>query len=109
VDDPVLADLAQKQRYELDYDRRLEIARQVHTLPGDHTYSSPAVSPSDEHTPPMAAQLGRQYPLVAVLLGLPADASALHRRYRPRGAWWHARQRGHVGRALRQAGPKGIA
>jgi len=31
VDDKILADLAVKQRYELDYDRRLEIARQVHT------------------------------------------------------------------------------
>jgi ABC-type transport system substrate-binding protein len=30
VDDAILADLAQKQRYELDYDRRREIARQVH-------------------------------------------------------------------------------
>jgi len=30
ADDPILADLAQKQRYELDYDRRREIARQVH-------------------------------------------------------------------------------
>jgi ABC-type transport system substrate-binding protein len=30
VDDPTLADLAVKQRYELDYNRRLEYARQVH-------------------------------------------------------------------------------
>jgi ABC-type transport system substrate-binding protein len=30
VDDPILSDLAVKQRYELDYDRRYEIARQVH-------------------------------------------------------------------------------
>jgi hypothetical protein len=30
VDDEVLADLAVKQRYELDYNRRLEYARQVH-------------------------------------------------------------------------------
>ncbi len=30
VDDAILADLAQKQRYELDYDRRIQIARQVH-------------------------------------------------------------------------------
>jgi peptide/nickel transport system substrate-binding protein len=30
VDDKILADLAQKQRYELDYNKRLEIARQVH-------------------------------------------------------------------------------
>ncbi len=30
VDDAILADLAQKQRYELDYERRREIARQVH-------------------------------------------------------------------------------
>jgi hypothetical protein len=30
VDDDILADLAVKQRYELDYERRLEIAKQVH-------------------------------------------------------------------------------
>ncbi len=30
VDDAILADLAVKQRYELDYDRRIQIARQVH-------------------------------------------------------------------------------
>jgi len=30
VDDPILADLAQKQRYELDYEKRREMARQVH-------------------------------------------------------------------------------
>jgi hypothetical protein len=30
VDDEILADLAQRQRYELDYNKRLEIARQVH-------------------------------------------------------------------------------
>jgi len=30
VDDAILADLAQKQRYELDYDKRVQIARQVH-------------------------------------------------------------------------------
>jgi len=30
ADDAILADLAQKQRYELDYDKRREIARQVH-------------------------------------------------------------------------------
>jgi len=31
VDDAILADLAQKQRYELDYERRRDIARQVHS------------------------------------------------------------------------------
>jgi len=30
VDDKILADLAVKQRYELDYDKRIQIARQVH-------------------------------------------------------------------------------
>ncbi len=30
VDDSILADLSQKQRYELDYEKRREIARQVH-------------------------------------------------------------------------------
>jgi hypothetical protein len=30
VDDEIMADLAVKQRYELDYNRRLEYARQVH-------------------------------------------------------------------------------
>ncbi len=30
VDDAILADLAQKQRYELDYEKRREMARQVH-------------------------------------------------------------------------------
>ena len=30
VDDDIMADLAVKQRYELDYNRRLEYARQVH-------------------------------------------------------------------------------
>jgi len=30
VDDAILADLAVKQRYELDYDKRIQIARQVH-------------------------------------------------------------------------------
>ncbi len=44
ADDAILADLAQKQRYELDYDKRLEIARQVHAryleiIPSAHMLS----------------------------------------------------------------------
>jgi ABC-type transport system substrate-binding protein len=44
ADDKILADLAQKQRYELDYDKRLEIARQVHAryleiIPSAHMLS----------------------------------------------------------------------
>jgi ABC-type transport system substrate-binding protein len=45
VDDEILADLAAKQRYELDYNRRLEYARQVHQryleiIPTFHIVSS---------------------------------------------------------------------
>ena len=45
ADDAILADLAQKQRYELDYDKRREIARQVHAryidiIPSAHILSA---------------------------------------------------------------------